>query len=146
MPAVLQRPGLGKMVMVPVLSALVLHILRAELKRRPYAILSTAAMRYSCVLEHLRTLTVWSYHLQGCDERSPRITVNQCFWWITHQFIHMPCAFFIATVSQLVTFLRNREPAVVTCRDTASDIFVPAFLREKDSLICFLGPSTCLSS
>lgn len=54
------------------------------------------------------TLTVWSYHHQGCDERSPWITTSQCFWWIKHKFIHMPWAFLIATVSQLGMFLKNR--------------------------------------
>lgn len=53
------------------------------------------------------TLTVSSYHHQGCDERSPWITKSQYFWWIMHKFIHMPWAFLIATVSELVMFLRN---------------------------------------
>lgn len=136
------RPVLRKMVMVPLLSALMLDILWGGLKRRHCAVLSTAVMRCSWILEHLCTLTVWSYHHQSCDETSPRITKSQCFWWIKHKFIHMPWAFLTATVSQLVMFLRNGEPVVITCKDTASDVFVPAFLREKGALSCFLRPST----
>lgn len=88
-----------------------------------------------------RILTVWFSHHQGCDEGSCWVTERQSFWWINHKFIHMPRAFLMATVSQPVMFLRNGGPVVITCGDTASDAFVPTFVREKDSLSCFLDLS-----
>lgn len=48
--------------------------------------------------------------------------------------------------SQLEMFLGNVGPVLITCGNTASDAFVPAFEREKDSLSCFLDPSKYLSS
>lgn len=50
------------------------------------------------------------------------------------------------SVSQLGMFLGNVGPVLITCGDTASDAFVPAFVREKDYLSCFLDPSKYLSS
>lgn len=66
-PAVPQRQALGKMAMVPSLSALPW----GELKRRHYAVLSAATRRYSWILDHLLPYQ--------CDERSPWIANSQCF-------------------------------------------------------------------
>lgn len=58
----------------------------------------------------------------------------------------MPRAFLIVSVSQPGMLLGNVGAVVITCGDTASEAFVPAFERERDSLSCFLDPSKYLSS
>lgn len=109
-PAVLQRPALGKMVTVPELWALTLPIPWRGLKRRHHTVLSTAVVE---------GLLMQSYHCQGCDKKSAGLQNSSYFLWMSHQvrswLSTSTRAFLRVATSQLVIFLRNRGPVIITC-------------------------------